>query len=174
MVSDHYLFGHNSDYTFEFFLNGSTLATDESIRVDFPCQWDLYVADGNSSYTCSTTSLDTTSLTATASTWNTDTDCSTGNSNRVELGASSTATTLASGLEFTWSISGVGNPEWGWDRTAATSWDFDVSDTDVMGNYSKWSNKFVLSTHDLSDKNVVQKSYDNLNAAYLGFTYQYD
>jgi len=132
------------------------------------------LADGNSSYTCSTTNLDTTSLTATARTWNTDTDCTTNNSNRVELDASSTAETLASGLEFTWSISGVGNPEWGWTRTAATSWDFDVSDTDVMGDYHKWSNKFVLSTHDLSDKNVVQKSYDNLNAAYLGFNHQYD
>lgn len=43
-----------------------------------------------------------------------------------------------------------------------------------MGDYSAWSNKFCLSTHDLSDKNVVQKSYDNLNAAYLGFSYQYD
>jgi len=44
----------------------------------FPKQYDLYLADGTDSYSCSTTSLDTTVLTASAVTWNQDTACSTG------------------------------------------------------------------------------------------------
>jgi hypothetical protein len=78
MVSDHYLFGHSADYTFEFFLAGTTLDVDESLSVMFPKQFDLYLADGANSYTCATTYLDTSSLTATDVTWNTDTDCATG------------------------------------------------------------------------------------------------
>jgi len=77
-VSDHYIFGHSADYTFEFFLAGTTLDVDENLSVTFPKQYDLYLADGTDSYTCSTTSLDTGLTTATAVTWNTDTDCATG------------------------------------------------------------------------------------------------
>jgi hypothetical protein len=78
-VSDHYLFGHSADYTFEFFLGGGgSLATDESLHVMFPKQFDLYLSDGSDTYSCSTTSLDTTSLTASSVAWNTDTSCSTG------------------------------------------------------------------------------------------------
>jgi len=78
-VSDHYIFGHSADYTFEFYLGGgNSLATDESVHVMFPKQWDLYLADGVDSYSCSTTNLDTTVLTASAVTWNQDTACGTG------------------------------------------------------------------------------------------------
>ena len=76
-VSDHALFGHGADYTFEFFLAGTDLDVDESLHVTFPSQYELYLADGAASYPCATSYLDTASLTATAVTWNTDTNCAT-------------------------------------------------------------------------------------------------
>ena len=52
--------------------------------------------------------------------------------------------------------------------------DFDDTDFTLFTDYDDWTNKFWLSTYDASDKRYIQKSYDNLNAAYLGFNNQYN
>ena len=175
-VSDHNLFGHSADYVFEFFLGGTALDVDEALYVTFPLQYDLYLTDGTDSYTCASTYLETSSLTASAVDWNSDTVCATDRSNTVKLDADESGETFTSAYQWTWTVSGVSNPEWGETRVAAITLDMDFDDTDftLFTDYDDWTNKFWLSTYDASDKKYKQKSYDNLNSAYLGFNNAYD
>lgn len=46
MSSNSDLFGSNADYTFAFWLQDTTLETDENVQVKFPMQYDLYLNDG--------------------------------------------------------------------------------------------------------------------------------
>jgi hypothetical protein len=157
-VSNHYLFGHSADYTFEFFLGGgNTLDTDETLHVMFPKQWDLYLADGIDSYSCSTTTLDVSSLTASAVAWNSDTACATNSSNTVSLDAVTASLTYNAATEFTWVVNGVSTPEYGETRSASAAKDMDFDDTDftLFTDYDEWTNKFCLSTYDLSSKTYV-------------------
>lgn len=76
-ANNRHLFSTGVEYTFKFYINSGSLATDESVQVMFPNQYMLYINDGADEYTCSSTSLDLTLASATAVTWNTDTSCST-------------------------------------------------------------------------------------------------
>lgn len=176
MASSHMLFAHGIDYTFKFFLAGTSLDTDEKVSVKFPHQYELYLADGVDKYTCETSNIDTALATATSNNWNTDTDCATNKTNMVELDAVTSAVTYTSATEFTYIVKGVGNPEYGMNRvsSASSTWDFDDVDFTLFTDYDSWTEKFELFTYDASDNAYKSKSYGNLNAAYLGFNYQYD
>lgn len=62
----------------------------------------------------------------------------------------------------------------GLTRTPGTNWDFDATATTIFGTHDSWTNKFELYKFDSTDKIYKGKSYGNLNAAYLGFEYEYD
>lgn len=167
MASSHKLFAGSNDYTFSFFLDDTSLDTDENLKVMFPMQYDLWLCDGSEQYTCDTSLVDKTGVTED---WNTDESCS-ASGNWVSLDAA--GYTLETTDKFTWIISGVGNPEHALTRTAATAWDFDASDSSIFTLYGAWTEKFALFTYDLSAKTYTGRSYGNLNAAYVGFDYMY-
>ena len=52
--------------------------------------------------------------------------------------------------------------------------DFDATDANLFTNYEAWSKKFCVMSYDVSDARYLKKSYENLNAAYLGFNYEFD
>lgn len=167
--SDHHLFGTNVTYTFKFYVGATTFEADENVSVMFPMDFDLNLVDGNAEYTCDTQLVDNT---GTTEDWNDDNSCSV-DGNWVELGAK--AYTLESTDRFTFEVQGVGNPESAMTRTAMTAWDFDATDVDVNGTlYGAWSGKFCIGTYDLSAKGWTNMSYDNLNAAYVGYDYARD
>lgn len=165
--SDHKLFTTNSDYTFEFLLDNNTVE-NESVSVDFPPQYDLWLNDGDKDYGCSTTQT-TLGGTGTTTTWNDDTQCE-ADGNNVAL-KNKAATRVADDV-FTLAVSSVGNPEWGLKRDPVTDWDFDMSATDFTV-YDRWTNKFVVSVTNATDKSKVQKTYCNLNSGYVGFDNAY-
>lgn len=134
----------------------------------FPMQYDLWVQDGLDTYTCDTY-VD--NRAGSKVEWNTDEKCS-AMSNWIWLDAA--AYTVVSGDWFTWEIQGVGNPQMGLTRTAGTNWDFDATDTALFGTHGVWTEKYNLFTMDTSAKGYTARSYGNLNAAYLGFSYKYD
>ena len=122
----------------------------------FPRQYDLHLSDGAALYSCSTTYLDTSSLTALDVTWNTETGCTT-DANTIKLSADGIGETFTSAYQFTWNVIGVSNPEWGETRVAAITLDMDFDDTDftLFTDYDDWTNKFWLSTYDASDKRYI-------------------
>lgn len=71
-----------------------------------------------------------------------------------------------------WEIKAVNNPDFGEPRTAMTDWDFDM-DASTFTVYDTWTHKFALDTFDSNTSRVLNRSYDNLNAAYLGFDHEY-
>jgi len=71
----------------------------------------------------------------------------------------------------TWNLKSIGNPEFGESRTAESLWDFDDTDFDAFTDYNWFTNKWQFFLYDTTST-VLQyelKSYDNLNAAYLGY-----
>lgn len=110
---------------------------------------------------------------ATDNAWNADDKC-TATGNWIKLDAA--AYTLDTTDKFTWTINGLGNPEAALSRTAHSlgEWDFDATDTALFGTTGSWTEKFALFTFDVSDKGYTARSYGNLNAGYLGFSYKYD
>jgi len=157
-----------ANYEFKFFLEDVSLDTDESLHAMFPMQYDLHLCDGASTYDCDTSLVDKTGATED---WNTDDKCST-SGNWVSL--DDKAYTLETTDKFSWTISNVGNPEAALTRTAATAWDFDATDSSLFTLHGSWTEKFSLFTFDTSTKLYTARSYGNLNAAYLGFSYTLD
>jgi len=168
MASNHELFANSVSYTFDFYLEDTSLDTDENLYVMFPMNYDLHLCDGVSEYTCSTELVEST---GDIEDWNTDTSCA-ADGNWVMLDAK--AYTLETTDRFEWEIDSVGNPEAAMTRTAATAWDFDATDSSLFTLYGGWTGKFEMFTYDLSDKTYTARSYGNLNAAYVGFDYGYD
>lgn len=166
-TSSHNLFAGSNTYVFNFFLDDTSLDTDENLKVMFPMQYNLWLCDGSEQYTCDTSLVDKTGVTED---WNTDEGCAS-SGNWVMLDA--VAYTLETTDRFTWEIAGVSNPEMSLTRTAGTVWDFDASDDSLFTLYGAWTEKFSIFTYDLSDKTYTARSYGNLNAAYVGFDYQY-
>lgn len=168
-TSNHNLFGDNATYDFDFYLP-SNLGATEQVKVKFPMSYDLNLNDGDDTYTCSTSSVESN---GTANDW-----CSTCGTtcdamgNYVALDAK--AYTLGSDERFNWEVQGVGNPESAFSRTSTTLWDFDDSDEDLNMHYDSYTEKFTLYTWDSSTKNIVSRSYGNLDSAYVGFDYVYD
>lgn len=168
MASNNYLFSNSIDYTFKFFMGTTSFAADENLKVMFPMQFDLNLCDGVNSYTCETSLVDTA---GTTESWNTDTDCA-ASDNWVMLNA--VAYTNDTTDTFSWKVSGVSNPEAGLSRVAGTTWDFDATDVSLFAPLKdNWTAKFELFSYDLSDKAYTSRSYSNLNAAYVGYEYQY-
>lgn len=174
MATNHELFASTVSYTFKFFLATTSLDVDESLHAMFPMQYNLHLCDGNTEYTCDTSLVDNLGSTET---WNSDTGCATSD-NWVMLDpavVNGAGYTLETTDTFMWTIDGVGNPESALARTAATTWDFDATDSDILGTlYAGWTNKFGLYSFDASDKTYTGRSYGNLNAAYVGFNYEFD
>jgi len=174
MATNHELFANSVSYTFKFYLATTSLDVDESLHAMFPMQYMLHLCDGNTEYTCDTSLVDNLGSTET---WNSDTGCATSD-NWVMLDpavVNGAGYTLETTDTFMWTIDGVGNPESALARTAATTWDFDATDSDILGTlYEGWTNKFGLYTFDASDKTYTGRSYGNLNAAYIGFDYEFD
>lgn len=170
-TSNHNLFSGSNTYEFKFFVDKTTFTTTENLAVMFPMQYELHLCDGADSYTCATTLADSTGANV-AEEWNTDKSCE-ADMNWVKLGE--VGYTLESTDEFTWEISGVGNPQMALTRTApSTTWDFDATDTTLFTAYTGWTEKFDIYSYDSNTKAYTGRSYGNLNSAYLGFNYQYD
>ena len=76
---------------------------------------------------------------------------------------------------LTWTIQGVGNPQWAEARVAERYWDFDATDKDVWPLYNYWVNKYSLFVYNNASTSRLydRRSYNNLNAAYVGFDYAY-
>lgn len=166
MTSNHNLFGDNATYDFDFYLAGNLGAT-EQIKFKFPMSYDLYLNDGDSEYTCSTSSVESD---GTSNDWctNCGTSC-TAMGNYVALSAK--AYTITSAERFNFEVQGVGNPESAFSRTSTSLWDFDDSDADLNMEYDSYTEKFTVFTWDSSAKNIVSRSYGNLDSAYVGFDY---
>jgi hypothetical protein len=134
------------------------------LKVLFPKEYDLWMCDGKESYTCDSTYFEdadsirnTRAVTiantndgsnqgfstdmSTQKTWNPATSCNT-DKNMITLTAPTTGLALKDTDIVTWTIKGVGNPEWGQSRPTSTLWDFDATDTDVWPVYDFWTSKF--------------------------------
>lgn len=168
MASNHNLFASSVTYTFNFFLEDTSLDTDEHLSVMFPMSYNLNLCDGVNEYSCSTS---LTESTGDVENWNSDSSCA-ADGNFVMLDA--TAYTLDTTDRFTWEITAVSNPEAAMTRTAGTAWDFDATDSSLFTLYGAWTDKFVMHSYDLSALSYTARSYGNLNAAYCGFDYEYD
>lgn len=168
MASNHELFANSVTYTFDFYLEVTTLDTDENLSIHFPYEYDLYLCDGVAEYTCDTTVMEST---GDVEDWNEDNSCA-ASGNWVMLDAK--AYTTESSDHFTWEVQAVGNPESALSRTVAAAWDFDATDADVFTLYNYWTEKWAMYSYDLSAKTYTARSYDNLNAAYVGFNHKYD
>lgn len=169
MASNHYLFASAVTYTFDFYLEVTSVDTDENLSIMFPYQYDLWLQDGVAEYTCDT---QVTESTGDVEDWNEDNSCA-ASGNWVMLDAK--AYTTESTDRYRWEISAVGNPESALARTAATAWDFDATDVSVFTTlHADWTEKWAVYSYDLSAKTYTARSYGNLNAAYVGFDHQYD
>lgn len=168
-ATNHNLYASSVSYEFAFFLEKTSLDTDESLHIMFPMQYSLWLCDGAEQYTCDTNLVDSTGVTED---WNTDESCS-ADYNWVALDA--LAYTAETSDKFWWKIDGVSNPESALSRTGVSGWDFDKTDTSVWpADYDYWTEKFTIFSYDLSDKTYTGRSYGNLNAAYVGFQYDND
>ena len=83
--------------------------------------------------------------------------------------------TFTSDNLITWTIQGIGNPQWAESRTAERYWDFDATDKDVWPLYNYWASKYSLFVYNKSSTSKLydRRSYHNLNAAYVGLDYAY-
>jgi hypothetical protein len=159
-----------SSYTFTFYL-GQTLDTTSQIKVLFPAEYDLSKDDKHDSYSCSSTYKDDSDAGTNREqqNWNTNTVC-TASYNWVVLPAPTVGRAFASTDIVTLTLTSVGNPQWGQPRTAASSWDFDATDSDVWTIYDVWTSNFELFLYNTATSAYVSRSYGVLSKLFSGFT----
>lgn len=141
-ASSQNLYQDNVDYVFKIYVPTSITIAHE-LQILFPRQFDLYINDGLTEYTCSTSYLDdaNTATIKSEQQWNTNTEC-TVDSNRITYPPPSLTQLFTATDIITWNLKSIGNPEFGESRTAETYWDFDATDFNAFTNYSWFSNKW--------------------------------
>ena len=122
-------FEAEQSYTFQIYLDG-LVDTNKELKVLFPPQFDLYINQGVTEFTCTNTWIDESSSSTGTTAYNSSGTCST-TKNWVSKGTRSENFTFTSDHLMTWTISDLTNPEWGLTRVSRDFMDWDNEDSDI-------------------------------------------
>ncbi|CAG9316465.1 unnamed protein product [Blepharisma stoltei] len=171
LVIDNTLLSGTSTYSFDFYCAG-TFNSEYAFEIHFPPQFNLKLSSSATTTACTTKYYDESGSANTDSTvandWNSATstcslDVATG---RVTLTIpTSVSKTFLATDRIRINLSGISNAQWGLSRTDSM---WDMKDTAAFGSFSEWTNRFGVSAIHTSATTISAKSYDILNAAYIG------
>ncbi|CAG9328371.1 unnamed protein product [Blepharisma stoltei] len=164
------LLSGSSTYSFDFYSAG-TFSSSYSFEIRFPPQFNLKLANSGTT-ACTTKYYDDSGAANTDSTvavdWSSGTTSCTADvvTGRVTLAIPSTVTkTFASTDRIRINLTAISNAQWGLSRSDSM---WDNKDTSAFGSFSQWTNRFSVAAIKTTDSTISAKSYDILNAAYLG------
>ena len=99
--------------------------------------------------------------------WNDEVTC-TKDGSGILMSSPTEPKSFTSSDKIIWEVSNIKNPEWGESRVARNGWDFDVTDGSVFPLHETWTDSFNFFIY--SSSAIGQRSYQNLNAAYVGYS----
>lgn len=159
--------------TFDFYMDSEIDVTDDhAFYLWFPLQYHLDL-DFDSSLTCDSVYYDESGATGTVITddkiWVSGIASCTVGEQSVTLSVPKDATfTFKDDMRISIILQATPSPQFGLERTDGDDWD--TQETDVFGEFSVWTERFEVMLVDITNANVVSKSYGVLHSGYLGLS----